>query len=70
MPTRKANLAKARELLHAAPDANADPHGADAPLGPVQPSFLCPQCGASMIIIDTFVRGQPIRAPPKQRGAA
>ena len=66
---RKANLAKARELLHVAPKGDvAD--GDDAPLASVQPTFVCPHCGAPMIIIDILVRGPMIRAPPLQRGAA
>jgi hypothetical protein len=64
---RKENLARARALLHVVPDAHPEPQGADAPAGIVQPVFVCPDCGAPMIIIDTFVRGQPIRAPPQQR---
>ena len=66
---RKGNLARARTLLHAAPDADAQPQGADAQAANVQPTFVCPHCGAPMIIIDTFARGQPIRAPPKLRAA-
>jgi Putative transposase/Transposase zinc-binding domain len=64
---RKENLARARTLLHVVPDANPEPQEADAPAGIVQPVFVCPDCGAAMIIIDTIVRGQPIRAPPQQR---
>jgi hypothetical protein len=67
---RKVNLAKARELLHVVADANAQTQSADAPVGIVQPTFVCPDCGAAMIIIDTLVHGQPIRAPPPHRGAA
>ncbi len=56
--TRKANLARARELLlHETAHADAQPQTVDTPHGPVQPSFVCPHCGASMIIVDTFVRG-------------
>lgn len=66
---RKANLAKARALLHAAPGVDAQPQGAEALAANVQPTFVCPECGAPMIIIDTWVRAQHIRAPPK-RGAA
>lgn len=66
---RKANLAKARALLHAAPDVDAQPQGADALAANVQPTFVCPDCGAPMIIIDTWVRAQSIRAPPRQRAA-
>ncbi len=67
---RTHNLAKARELLHVLPEANAQSQDADVPAQCVQPTFVCPDCGAAMIIIDTFVRGQPIRAPPRQRLAA
>ena len=63
------NLARARELLHPVAEATqAQPP--DAPIVLVQPTFVCPHCGAAMLIIETFVRGQPIRAPPSQRAAA
>jgi hypothetical protein len=65
---RTQNLAKARELLHVAADAVSN--GADVPAQSVQPTFVCPECGAPMHIIDTFARGQPIRAPPHQQIAA
>ena len=64
---RKDNLEKARELLHAIPEADAQAQGTDAS---TQPTFVCPHCGASMIIIDTLLRGQPIRAPPRHRAAS
>ena len=32
--------------------------------------YVCPHCGAPMIIIESWMHGQPIRAPPPQRGAA
>jgi len=66
---RAQNLAKARELLHVAAGADAIPNGADVPVESVQPTFVCPDCGAPMHIIDTFARGQPIRAPPHQSAA-
>jgi putative transposase/transposase-like zinc-binding protein len=66
---RKENLARARELLHVMPDLEVQSQEADAPDSPVQPIFLCPDCGAAMLIIDTFARGQPIRAPPQPRAA-
>ena len=62
---RKDNLIKARELLHVAAEDGTTSQGDDAPLASVQPSFVCPDCGAAMIIIDILVRGQPIRAPPR-----
>ena len=67
---RKQNLARARELLHVVPDVAAQSEAADASYRPVQPTFVCPHCGAAMRIIDTFARGQPIRAPPQSPGVA
>jgi hypothetical protein len=66
---RKNNLARVRELLHVAPKATA-PQPPDEPTATIQPIFVCRDCGAAMIIIETFARGQPIRAPPTQRVAA
>jgi predicted RNA-binding Zn-ribbon protein involved in translation (DUF1610 family) len=31
-------------------------------------SYVCPDCGAPMIIIETFPRNQQPRAPPVKRG--
>ena len=59
---RKENLAKARQLLHVEPTTDVD-----APTTTLQATFVCPDCGAPMVIIDTFARGQPIRAPPHRR---
>jgi hypothetical protein len=28
------------------------------------PAFFCPHCGHAMIVVQIFVRGEPIRAPP------
>ena len=33
-------------------------------------TYVCPDCGASMTIIDTFVRGQLPRAPPRLSGGS
>ena len=66
---RTNNLARARELLHVLPE-EAQPQPPDEPAAIVQPIFVCRDCGAAMLIIETFVRGQPIRAPPTQRVAA
>jgi predicted RNA-binding Zn-ribbon protein involved in translation (DUF1610 family) len=49
--------------------ADADSPDADAPLGIAQPTFVCPDCGAAMIVVEILMRGQPIRAPPPFRGA-
>jgi hypothetical protein len=67
---RRDNLAKARELLQVPADTG-DAANADAAMAePGQPTYVCPDCGAPMIVIDILVRGQPIRAPPQRRGAA
>ena len=34
-----------------------------------KPCFVCAHCGAAMIIVLTFVRGQLIRAPPQHPSA-
>jgi len=67
---RKDNLARVRQLLNVPPDSDDQPTAGDAKAEPVQPTYVCPDCGAPMIIIETLVRGRPIRAPPKLRGAA
>ena len=67
---RRENLARARELLHVAPVANAESNGADVPAEFVPPTFVCPDCGAAMIIIEILARAQRIRAPPQHRGVA
>jgi hypothetical protein len=72
--TRKDNLARARELLmndktdepkDAETDAVDAADGGDAPA-----TYVCPDCGATMIIIETFERGQLPRAPPRQINAS
>jgi len=71
--TRKNNLARARELLmaeKATEPADAETNGADtADSGNSDTSaaYVCPDCGAPMIIIETFERGQLPRAPPRHR---
>jgi hypothetical protein len=65
---RREHLARARELLHVVPAAAEPP--AEPPVASVAPTFVCPHCGAAMIVVETFARGQPIRAPPTLRAAA
>lgn len=67
---RKDNLATAREFLHVLPDADAQPQGTGASTVTVKPTFVCSHCGAPMIVIDTLLRGQPIRAPPPRHPVA
>ena len=66
---RREHLAKARELLHVIPAAAVPPPPVTVAVN-VQPTFVCPHCGAAMIIVEIFARGQPIRAPPRLRAAA
>jgi transcription elongation factor Elf1 len=62
---RSDNLARARELLHVAPALPTE----GASDEPAKPTFVCPDCGAAMIVIETLARKQMIRAPPQHRGA-
>jgi len=67
---RRNNLARARELLNV-PAGTVDAMTAsDTAAEPVKPTYVCPDCGAPMIIIGTIVRGKMIRAPPQQRSIA
>jgi len=65
---RRENLARARELLHVMPEAAVEPQEAAVPIGSSQPTFVCPDCGAAMIVVEVLLRGQPIRAPPPLQG--
>ena len=63
---RRYNLQRARELLQVeAPDAQTEPQSDDRPAASCPPTFVCPDCGAAMIVIDTLVRTPRIRAPPQ-----
>jgi hypothetical protein len=55
---RKANVARARELL-------AVPAVSDTPLP--DPPLPCPCCGGRMVIIEIFQRAARARAPPSSR---
>ena len=67
---RRDHLARARELLQIAPaPVELKSTDADAPEKTAQPTFVCPDCGAAMIIIEILARKPHIRAPPPKRGA-
>jgi hypothetical protein len=66
---RREHLARARQLLHVVLTAT-ESHPPEAAAANIAPTFVCPHCGAAMMVIETFVRGQPIRAPPLWRVAA
>jgi hypothetical protein len=58
--SRTASLALARQLLHEPlPDTPAPP------TPDVAPTFVCAHCGRAMVVVQTFVRGETIRAPPQ-----
>jgi hypothetical protein len=64
---RKTKLALVRELLHVIP-VQAAPASTDGQTGELPhaapPAFVCRHCGHGMLILQTFLRGQSIRAPP------
>jgi Putative transposase/Transposase zinc-binding domain len=67
---RRDHLARARELLQVEP-VNAEALRTDADVSDkaAQPTFVCPDCGAAMIIIEILARKPHIRAPPPQGDA-
>jgi len=73
---RKDNLARVRELLISKkPEDTTDAgtNGSDTvdasdPDELTHATYICPDCGAPMIVIDTFARGQLPRAPPMLNG--
>src|SRR5438477_295636 len=67
--SRREHLAQARELLQVAPAVEA-PSPPQTSTSIVPPTFICPHCGAAMRVVETFTRGQSIRAPPPLRAAA
>jgi hypothetical protein len=66
---RRDHLAQVRELLKVAPTQEPKYVMADVPEKEVQPTFVCPACGAAMIIVEILARKPLIRAPPTQAGA-
>jgi len=72
--TRKDNLACARELLMSKvtdEPTDAEKNGADTvDSSDESVTYVCPDCGAPMIIIETFERSQLPRAPPRRINAS
>jgi hypothetical protein len=74
--TRRDNLARARELLmndNTGEPKDAETNGgdcADSGNRDASATYVCPDCGAAMIIIETFERGQLPRAPPRRSNAS
>ena len=68
---RTDHLIKAQALLNpASQDLEIKEQAFDSGEGQSVSTFICPQCSAPMIIIDTFERDQQPRAPPLRREAA
>ena len=67
---RRDHLERARELLQDEP-VNAEALRTDADVSDkaAQPTFVCPDCGAAMIIIEILARKPYIRASPPQGDA-
>ncbi len=73
---RRNNLARARALLMEAVTVTADSvipiNGGSSAIGDHEVedtvTYVCPDCGAPMSIIETFVGGQLPRAPPRLSG--
>jgi len=63
--SRKASLALARELLCEPAPVQID--AGDDEVAAKSPTFVCAHCGHALIVLQTFTRGQPIRAPPQER---
>ena len=62
---RTEHLRTVRELL--AVETSSVDGATSAALTP--PTFIRRCCGAAMVVVETFLRGQPIRAPPVQLAA-
>lgn len=67
---RRENLAKVRKLLQVAPTPLPETADTSVSTTLAQPSFVCPDCGAAMVVIETFGRGPLIRAPPLLQGVS
>ena len=64
---RRDSLATARRLLGSEPpEVDAGSEAPDPPLVPAAPTFVCPDCGAPMIVVDTVLRRPRIRDPPRR----
>ncbi len=71
--TRKASIARARDLLGVAPapaPAPADANGEDTATEDTSHVPPCPHCGGHMRIIETFERWQQPRGPPQAQQQA
>jgi len=62
---RKGNMERMRRLLDAKPPPSpVTQEKPPASEGAVPAAFICPHCGAPMIVVDILARRHPARAPP------
>jgi hypothetical protein len=66
---RKDKLAQARQHLKAVPDMVTTVGGDTQVQEQTRPAFVCKHCGASMLVLESWVRGQAPRAPIPKQGA-
>ncbi len=71
---RRAHLARARTLLEvpqpaALPEGHAEEDTGRRSPEPLAPTFVCPECGAPMIVVESLLGAPCIRAPPPTRAA-
>ena len=62
--SRTAKLALARQLLQVPPP---EPAESEDGLDTTRPTFFCSHCGHAMLVVQTFTRAGPIRAPPRSQ---
>jgi hypothetical protein len=63
---RKACLARVRELLAVpASPILSEMESTETASGPSRSPYCCPDCGAPMVIVETWIRWSCIRAPPQ-----
>jgi len=65
---RAENLARARQLLDCEPAPGSANHAADVTEQENSGPFVCPACGAPMLIIELVARSYEPRAPPRRGG--
>ncbi|MDT4330712.1 IS91 family transposase [Methylomonas sp. MS20] len=66
---RRDHMNHVRELLKVGPaQVESKEAMADAPEKAAQPTFVCPDCGAAMMIIEILARKPQIRGPPAPGG--
>jgi hypothetical protein len=66
-PRRRESLARIRTLLAVPDDGKTTADQKLLPDQVVPPAFVCPCCGGAMVVIETWPRCQPIRAPPRSQ---